>query len=889
MARARASLEREDRPALLPVSRSEDFTINKSLLNAAISVRNEAGDVHITLGDVADLGSETPNGMFARLRVSAPGPFVVSIAPAVEGQMRTNPGIAGWDVNGDGPVYLGFSTALADEAVFEIFRWSENFWNVVGPCRAAAGDENGISSVTGAGHIIQEDGADLTAQPNLNFGSGLTASNDSENEATLVEIAPGVGLGDMLSATYDPTGVEDDAFAMDSMIEGSDAKIMTAAERSSIASALQPGSFDLSDLGNVSDDTADAGNLLVGGGATFASKAITGAVTINSSGSTSLTDDSATNAKLANMAQATFKGRADGAGTGDPVDLTATQALTIIKTVDGTGSGLDADTVDTIEGASILQKTQLAASTITPGTGTLDLTGTNGQVLKVDGSGNVAFDDEGSVPTELGDLSDVGDGTPTSGYILAADGDSWESVPVSGDLTLVASGAATIANNSVTNAKAQDMAQSTIKGRASGAGTGDPTDLTATQARTILNVEDGADVTDATNVAAAGALMAATYDPNTVADDAFDMDNMVEGSDTKILTAAERTLIAGALQDGDIGESVLPIQPTTIELGDASDTTLSRSGAGALAVEGVNVLLAAAENVSAAYISSGVADAGQILTADGAGAATFEDPTSGNPVAVVLGGSSDDYTSTPFQVGSDGLKKGESLVINTTVVGTHVYEFTHANLEASSWGAFKKNTTTASVVIVAKGDNTGGSEVTLRYGTSDIATDTNLELHGDGSWEYDSTNRVVHLYGDWAGAVDFHDENLTSIGTVECGAITATGDSSLAGDFTMTSGSISGNSLDPDDGTGALAATSSGKRITTTGSITIPNSAIGDGFWQGLIEVGADTHDWTFNSLTMDVSAESFSAGEVYSVVVKSTSVIDIDGPQGPKTESDFS
>jgi len=76
-----------------------------------------------------------------------------------------------------------------------------------------------------------------------------------------------------------------------------------------------------------------------------------------------------------------------------------------------------------------------------------------------------------------------------------------------GDVTSVADGAQTIANDAVTNAKAANMAQATVKGRASGAGTGDPTDLTATQARTILNVEDGADVTDTDNVDAAGAVM----------------------------------------------------------------------------------------------------------------------------------------------------------------------------------------------------------------------------------------------------------------------------------------------------------------------------------------------------------------------------------------------
>jgi hypothetical protein len=64
-----------------------------------------------------------------------------------------------------------------------------------------------------------------------------------------------------------------------------------------------------------------------------------------------------------------------------------------------------------------------------------------------------------------------------------------------GDVTSVADGATTIAADAVTNAKAANMAADTIKGRANGAGTGDPTDLTATQVRTIINVANGADVT----------------------------------------------------------------------------------------------------------------------------------------------------------------------------------------------------------------------------------------------------------------------------------------------------------------------------------------------------------------------------------------------------------
>ena len=66
--------------------------------------------------------------------------------------------------------------------------------------------------------------------------------------------------------------------------------------------------------------------------------------------------------------------------------------------------------------------------------------------------------------------------------------------------------ALTIANNAVTLAKLADIATDSFLGRDT-AGTGDPEVLTPAAARTILNVEDGADVTDATNVDAAGATM----------------------------------------------------------------------------------------------------------------------------------------------------------------------------------------------------------------------------------------------------------------------------------------------------------------------------------------------------------------------------------------------
>ena len=63
-----------------------------------------------------------------------------------------------------------------------------------------------------------------------------------------------------------------------------------------------------------------------------------------------------------------------------------------------------------------------------------------------------------------------------------------QTISLTGEVTGSGTGsfAATIAADAVTNAKAANMAQSTIKGRAAGAGTGDPTDLTIAQVKALL-------------------------------------------------------------------------------------------------------------------------------------------------------------------------------------------------------------------------------------------------------------------------------------------------------------------------------------------------------------------------------------------------------------------
>lgn len=79
-----------------------------------------------------------------------------------------------------------------------------------------------------------------------------------------------------------------------------------------------------------------------------------------------------------------------------------------------------------------------------------------------------------------------------------------------GDVTSVADGATTIAAKAVTLAKMNDMATASLLGRST-AGTGAPEVLSKATALSLLNVEDGADVTDATNVNTAGAVMESDY------------------------------------------------------------------------------------------------------------------------------------------------------------------------------------------------------------------------------------------------------------------------------------------------------------------------------------------------------------------------------------------
>jgi hypothetical protein len=200
----------------------------------------------------------------------------------------------------------------------------------------------------------------------------------------------------------------------------------------------------------------------------------------------SVKDAGITLAKQANLAADKIIGRANGAGTGVPTALTATQVRTILNVADGANANVSGD---------------------------------NGNAAIYDNSGTPAFK-SGITKAEVLTLINVADGATTdqdlsglalktqiSGAFTAGEGIDISSGAISGENATtsnkgiakfntanfsVSSGDVTIKDGGVALAEMANLAADTIIGRANGAGTGVPTALTKTQVLTILNVEDGA-------------------------------------------------------------------------------------------------------------------------------------------------------------------------------------------------------------------------------------------------------------------------------------------------------------------------------------------------------------------------------------------------------------
>ena len=180
--------------------------------------------------------------------------------------------------------------------------------------------------------------------------------------------------------------------------------------------------------------------------------------------------------------------------------------------------------------------------------------------------------------------------------------------------------------------------------------------------------EDGDGTSSWQTVAgAAGDMEASTYDPTTVAGDAFDMDNMAEGTTTKILTAAERTTIgtvAPHIADTANPHAVTKAQVGLTSVDDTADadkpvSTAQQTAIDAFAPEGTAVL------------STGEAGAVKFLREDGDGTSSWQDVS--GFAAIESSTSAVDLDFSTDSAGSKTLTGNTTFTFSNIIAGKTVY------------------------------------------------------------------------------------------------------------------------------------------------------------------------------------------------------------------------
>lgn len=165
-------------------------------------------------------------------------------------------------------------------------------------------------------------------------------------------------------------------------------------------------------------------------------------------------DAAVTNAKLANMAASTIKGRTGGSGP--PEDLTIGASLSFA--------------------GNEFRRSALIGDVTAPANSNVTAIANN-VVSNAKLRDSSALSVIGRSANSTGDPADIAAGT--DGHVLRRSGTTlgFGQVATAGIATFAVT-ANEIANGAVTDAKLSDMAASTLKGRGSAAGTGDPQDLT---------------------------------------------------------------------------------------------------------------------------------------------------------------------------------------------------------------------------------------------------------------------------------------------------------------------------------------------------------------------------------------------------------------------------
>jgi len=375
----------------------------------------------------------------------------------------------------------------------------------------------------------------------------------------------------------------------------------------------------------------------------------------------------------------------------------------------------------------------------------------------------------------------------------------------SGDVT--GSGALTIANDAVTYAKMQNVvADDVLLGNTAGAG-GPVAELSATAVRSLLNVEDGADVTDATNVDAAGATMNA--DTSLVGNSYFlDEDNMVSNDATKV--ASQQSIVAYVTSkissakaykggyDADANSPDLDVSPSSsINSGDVYDVT-----------------------VAGTFFTTAV-EVGDMLTAkqDAPTTAAHWVITQTNLTAASIKSQYESNADTNAYTNAEKTKVGHISITQAVDLDTLESNVSTNNSKVTN--------------ATHSGDVTGSTELTIASGAVDIAMlsatgtpGSTTFLRGDNTWSVPAGSGDVSKVGT---PVDNQVGVWTGDGTLEgTSGLTYSGTAlDITGNITL-SGTVDGIDIATDVAANTLKvtnATHSGD-VTGSGALTIANDAV---------------------------------------------------------------
>lgn len=301
----------------------------------------------------------------------------------------------------------------------------------------------------------------------------------------------------------------------------------------------------------------------------------------------------------------------------DASAYTAADVLSKLLTVDGTGSGLDADLLDGLQATEFATATQgaLADTALQAVIGTTDeivVTGGDTISLAVAVTTSLGLADTAVQPEDLATVATTGayadlSGLPTLGTAAATDATDY----------------ATAAQGALADSALQPADIGVTVQAYSAVLAATTASFTTADESKLDGIEAGADVTDTANVTAAGALMDSEV-TNLAAVKAFDPADYA--------TAAQGALADSALQPGDDAD--------TLGSGDATDGwVLTADGAGGAAWEaasGGGALTLATSSGASQSVDFSTSNKVHVATIDADATLTFANPASVARVDLIL-------------------------------------------------------------------------------------------------------------------------------------------------------------------------------------------------------------------------------------------------------------